>query len=160
MNNWMRRVLIGAAVAIGGSAYSLVFGGGTFPHCLGPLGVTLVRCVAHGGRPPTDPLWPPMVIASCALGAIIALPARRSWIDGVAFVVGLIAGPLAFALTRTATLGGTDYDGTWLVVPVAVDPWAVAWWAAAGCLVALLVTGLGQFGAEAFGRRGRRARGS
>src|SRR6478609_6930687 len=83
MDKWLRRMVIGAAVAIAGSGYSLVFGGATFPECLGPLGVTGVQCVAHGGRLPTDPLWPSTVVVSCALGALLALPAKRSWIDGV-----------------------------------------------------------------------------
>jgi hypothetical protein len=148
MDKWLRRMVIRAAVAIAGSGYSLVFGGATFPECLGPLGVTGVQCVAHGGRLPTDPLWPPMVVVSCALGALIAFPAKRSWIDGVAGVGGVIAGVLISASIRTMTLEGPDYDGTWLVIPVPIDPWGVFMWAAAGFVVALVGTGLVRLGTE------------
>ena len=140
MDTLLRRATSGAAVAIVGTAYSLVFGGGTIPQCLGPLGVTMVRCVAHGSSPADRSLVAAEVLVlCCALGAIMALPARRTWIDGAAALLGLVAGPLVYALTRITSLEGPDYDGTWLVVPLPFDHWAIGLWAAAGCLLALAI---------------------
>jgi hypothetical protein len=132
------RIATGLAIAVSGSLYFLVFGGGTIMGCLGPLNVTAVRCAAHSGLRPTEGPGVGLVVASIALGILVAVArSRAAWPDVAAALAGAMLGAIAYFARRPIALQGPDYDGTWLTVPLPVEGWTLLFWTLAGALVGL-----------------------
>jgi hypothetical protein len=136
------RVVLGAAIAIMSSLGVLLLGG-TVAMCLGPLDVTAVRCAASTGMLPTEGPAPAMLITSIALGVLVAFAEPRlARSDAVAVACGAASGAALYLLRRPTALEGPDYDGTWLSIPLPMEPVTVAAWAIAGLLVALTTVGM------------------
>jgi hypothetical protein len=137
------RRLSGLAVALGGSLFALLFGGGTVAMCLGPLGVTAVRCAAHSGLAPTEGPWIGMIVSAIALGILVAIGRTGfGWREALAGLGGAVLGGVAYLVRRPLTLEGPDYDGTWLVIPLPVVQSTLLFWSLAGSLVGLAVLAL------------------
>jgi hypothetical protein len=128
------------AIAVIGSLTALLFGGDQILACLGPLGVTAVRCAAHTGARPTEGPMVGMLIAANALALVIATArARVDWSETAATLGGAVVGAIAYVARRPLTLEGPDYDGTWLVVPLPVSGSALVSWTFAGAVAGLAV---------------------
>lgn len=136
----MTRPVTGIAVAFVGAMCALFLGGGTIPGCLGPLNVTAVQCAAHSGRLPTEGPLIGMIVAALALGLLVATwsgrPSRR---DAYAGVAGLALGAAAYLVRRPAALQGPDFDGSWLSLPLPLEPVTLLWWTLAGAITAFAV---------------------
>jgi hypothetical protein len=131
------RVILGIGIALAGSLVALAFGGGSIGRCLGPLGVTAVRCAAHGGGlPTTGAMGAQLVVAWCA-GLLCAVgPPGARWSAGGA-LGGATFGVACYLAARQPALEGPDFNGTWLSIPLPIEPWSVVSWAVAGGLAAL-----------------------
>ena len=139
------RAAVGLAVALGGSLYALMFAGGTVPSCLGPLGVTAVRCAAHTGLRPTEGAWGGMTIAAIALGILIAIARTRAgWSDAAAAIGGAGVGAIAYFARRPLAIEGPDYDGHWLVIPLPVSGWSLLFWTLGAALLGSRVLTVGR----------------
>lgn len=134
------RIVAGVVVAAVGTGWALIFGGGTVSNCLGPLGVTLVQCAAHGGRLPTQSAVVPLAAIAVALGLIVVLGLPSPRLGLLAGAAGGAAGAAVYFSTRWTVFEGLDFDGrTWLTVSIPVDTTVlVAWMAAFGLMGAAL----------------------
>jgi hypothetical protein len=131
----------GFAVAAVGVFVALLFAG-QIGMCLGPLGVTAVRCANATGMLPTTGAWQPMLLGAIALGLLVALPIRFSRVHAVAGGAGLVVGSATYLLSRPTLLEGPDYDGTWLSIPLPIEPGTLVAWAIAGLLVGVATTAI------------------
>jgi hypothetical protein len=132
------RLIIGISVGLGGSLYPILFGTGTVLGCLGPLYVTAVRCAHQTGARPTEGPGLALAAGAIALGIVIATGrSRATRHDALIALAGALLGAGAYFARRPTALEGFDYDGSWLSIPLPVEPLALVSWAIAGSLVGL-----------------------
>ena len=133
-------LLVALAIVIGGSTLALLFGGGSIAPCFGLVGgsgVSQLHCARVTGVPPTVGWFLPAILASLALGLLVILPIRRSRWEIVAGSVGLAVGAVVYLAARPKALEGPGSDGTWLSLPLPVEPDTLIASAVAGALVGL-----------------------
>ncbi len=147
----IRRMAAVAVLGIG-TAMLLLFGGGQVAACLGPLDVTAVRCAAATGLLPTQGNWGQLLVALVAASVLVVAPHRPGLLlpSILAAAVGALTGGALYLLTRPVALEGPDYDGTWLSIPLPMEPATLAASALAGALVAIVLVRLA---ASQMGRR-------
>jgi hypothetical protein len=138
MDGRRTRFFAGLLIALFGSLIALAYGGGSVGQCLGPLVVTAVRCAAHGGGiPTTGAVGAQLIVAWCAgLLTVVGLPRITVVVGGA--LAGAALGATAYHASRPLVLEGADFDGSWLSIPLPVEPWSMAIWAIAGGLLALV----------------------
>jgi hypothetical protein len=148
------RFATGLTVALLGSFTALIFGGAQIGTCLG-LGVTVVQCAAHGGGLPTMGAVVPDVIVAWSVGLLVAMGAGLSGRNLVPGTVGLALGVGWYFATRPTSILGPDYDGTWLVVPLPIEPASLVTWGISGLLLLLLTVCVGDALLPLKGKRDR-----
>jgi hypothetical protein len=137
------RVLAGIGVALVGSVVALLVGSPTIARCLGPLGVTPVRCAYHGGQLPTAGAAGALIVLAVGGGVLLAIGARPGRLAVITAVVAGAVGALGYLATRPTVLEGPDYDGTWLSLELPIEPWALVSWIAAGAVAVVVVVSAG-----------------
>ena len=126
----MRRIAIAAWLVLG--PFAVLYYGGQIAMCLGPLGVTVVGCVAHTGVFPSNSILIRLLGGWLIVGGLVALavlrPQRRVTLRIAAgALVALPVGFAIYALTRPLTLEGPatlmygEPPGRYLVLPWPFD---------------------------------------
>jgi hypothetical protein len=150
----MRRIAIAAWLVVG--PIVILFFGGQVGMCLGPLGLTVVGCVASTGVFPSDSISIRLLGAWLIGGGIVALtilrPERRTTLRIAAIaVVALPIGFAIYALTRPLTLEGPatlingEPPGRYLVLPWPFDNWTAVGYALVSAGVVLAVAAIATF---------------
>src|SRR5262245_22727972 len=144
MSITLGRAFAGGLVAVVGSLLALILGAGQVPVCLGPLGTTAVRCMAHSGVVPPEGTEVPMIAASLAAGLLIAIGWPRSRHGLIAGCIGMAVLAVVYLLQSPAVIEGPDFDGTWLRLQRPFNGWQVAWWAVVGFLAGMAAVKLAE----------------
>ena len=134
------RILVVAVLVVLG-AIAVPFLGTRIQMCLGPIGVTAVQCAqASGGVPEVDlglPLLELMILLATVV--IVPVPAGRRLRVLVAGVLGGAIGAAAFLALRPLTMEGFASNGTWISIPLPLDPYALATAIIMGALLGTIV---------------------
>ena len=109
-------------------AIALLFLGGQFGMCLGPLGVTPVQCAQATGVVPDVGIGPPVFALTIAVATFVVAPppVGRGLPVVLGGILGGAIGGTAFLVLRPRTMEGVDSGGTWISVARPLDACALA----------------------------------